>query len=232
MAQQSNEHLTITQLSTYRDQELAPDELALCDAHLQTCQHCQETLADIQLTTAMLRRLPQVEVPRSFALPENIAVIAHTPEHSQPQPLRIASRRPVWKRALRSVSALAAVLGALFILTGALGGLPTGRTATSTSNLAAHAPGQTPPQTTTGKGEVSPSTHPAPQTPTLEPTEQATAAEQNGGTQDNNNLQSHVASSLPDAGTSAGQLEIGLPLLLLGILGIAFTRRSRAGAAR
>ena len=86
MAQYSNEHLTTAQISAYLDKELAADELSLCQAHLQSCQACQDLLTDLRLTSALLHGLPQVEVPRSFALPLKIAVLPRTSDEvARPQ---------------------------------------------------------------------------------------------------------------------------------------------------
>jgi hypothetical protein len=140
VAQHSNEHLTIVELSAYIDDELASEELALCAAHIQTCQPCLAALADLELTSALLGGLPQVEVPRSFALPTNLVLLPKTPGARDTKPVRAPSIAPrIWARSLRVASTLVAVLGLLLFLAGAISALPHGGATTSTST-AANAP--------------------------------------------------------------------------------------------
>lgn len=63
-------HLTTEQLSAMLDQRLSPEELEEgYQAHLQTCELCQQELAELRQTVQMLRELPQPPLPRSFTLP-------------------------------------------------------------------------------------------------------------------------------------------------------------------
>ncbi len=137
MAQHSNEHLTIVELSAYIDDELASDELVLCAAHIQICQPCQAALADLKLTSALLGGLPQVEVPRSFALPTNLALLPKTPGARDTKPARAPSMAPrIWARSLRIASTLVAALGVLLFLAGALSALPHGGITAGTATTA------------------------------------------------------------------------------------------------
>jgi anti-sigma factor RsiW len=240
VAQHSNEHLTTAQLSAYLDKELAPGELALCDAHLQTCQICQSMLADLRLTSAMLRNLPQAEVPRSFVLPTNIAVLPQRPARAEQQTHQPARSRSIWKSTLRSLSTLAAVLGLLFLLVGALSALPFPHSGANSSVMAPSnsqglsqpasaqssvVAGHVPPsvqQTNVAAGRASPSVQ---QTPDNIPTPA------NAQTPGEKVLQTPNQQPTPpailDIGTPEGRLGIGAILLLLGIFGAFLTRRSK-----
>ena len=77
MAQLHDEHLTIEQLSAAFDKQLSPQEQAVFDAHISTCQQCQNNLADLRLTAALLRAMPEEAVPRSFVLPGSLATVPH-----------------------------------------------------------------------------------------------------------------------------------------------------------
>ena len=116
MVQHNNAHLTIAQLSAYVDKELAPEELALCEAHIQICQPCQAALADLRLTSTLLNGMPMVEVPRSFTLPTNMIVLPETPAASKAQTRQPERLGRVLRRTLRTLSTVAAVLGLKLLL--------------------------------------------------------------------------------------------------------------------
>lgn len=244
MVQHNNAHLTIAQLSAYLDKELAAEELALCEAHVQTCQPCQAALADLRLTSALLNGLPQVEVPRSFTLPTNITVLPETPAATETRPRPPERLNRAWKGTLRTLSTLAAVLGLLFILAGALSALPhMGGAATSMNSAAA-------PNTQSSGSQVE-----APEltatasglTPRIPATAQAASATRApsstvtsvptptpAGTQPGFNTTSQSVQPPPaappaalDLGQPEGRLSIGGVLFVLGVLGVALTRRKR-----
>lgn len=237
MAQHNNEHLTMTQLSAYLDQELASGELALCTAHLHTCQPCQATLADLRLTSTLLHEMPQVEVPRSFVLPVNLVMLPTTPA-SEEQYMRPASRgQYIVKRSLRALSTIAAVIGLVFILAGALATVSHGgnyavtTAAPQFSSNTAHTAAQgssTPRATPNIQAEQpsltrTPAQTPTPQaTPSNSPTKTPASLTSTGDNPPPSGLQSALDPSQP-----VGRLSIGLILLLLGILGILGTRRSQ-----
>ncbi len=138
MAQLHDEHLTIEQLSAAFDKQLSPQEQAVFDAHISSCQQCQNILADLRLTSVLLHALPEEEVPRSFVLPSSISILpdrtirqdtSFTPvqrQHTQISMLR---------RSIRVVSTLAAVLALFFILSGMLPLIyPGGGSSTSTAS--------------------------------------------------------------------------------------------------
>jgi len=56
-------------LSAYLDGELPPGERARVERHLAACADCRRDLETLQETVALVRRVPLVPVPRSFALP-------------------------------------------------------------------------------------------------------------------------------------------------------------------
>lgn len=55
-------------LSAYLDGELSPDGARALQAHLDSCDDCAAEFADLRMASAALAELPEVEVPRSFAL--------------------------------------------------------------------------------------------------------------------------------------------------------------------
>jgi anti-sigma factor RsiW len=221
---QSNEHLTTAQLSAYLDEEVTAQELALCAAHIQTCLRCQAVLADLRVTSTLLRELPRVDVPRSFVLPSTLIVLPSV------------SGRPLYlRRAFRVLSTLAAVIGLLFMLVGGFALLPQGRYAVSTAsaptfNSAAGNNAGTPPLAGSRSSPAPPehistqaaagATARVPQrqtpTPTLAPS----------GTGVTPGRQVSPPGGV-DLTQPSGRLGIGVALLALGILGVVLTRRPR-----
>lgn len=139
---QQDQHLTTEQLSTFLDQQLAPEEQALCRAHLQNCERCQDVLDNLQQTVNLLRSLPQLEVPRSFALPADFKVTQITSARDTQQQVkqsmvrqeRSAHKLPTpLRRTLRVISALAAVVGLFFALSGLIAPLQSGASTSLTS---------------------------------------------------------------------------------------------------
>lgn len=235
MIQDQHEHLTTAQLSAYLDQELAPDEIALCATHMQTCQRCQTALADLRFTSALLHSIPQVEVPRSFVLPTNLVVLPTTPAGVSEAPhLR---RYTFVKRTLRTLSTIAAVIGLLLILAGALTTIPHNIN-TSTAALPAP-PANTGHVAAQGSSTVSrlqtplatpdKRTEPTTLTRTPEQTFTPQATPGNGTTTTSTpNSTSNGPPGPPltlDPTQPAGRLSLGAVLLLLGILGLLWTRR-------
>ena len=124
MAQLHNKHLTTEQLSAFFDKQLSPEEQSVFDAHMSTCQQCQRNLADLRLTVALLRAMPEEEVPRSFVLPTALAPVPVRTIRQDTTITPIArtqkARFNTLRRSVRAVSALAAVLALVFIISGLL----------------------------------------------------------------------------------------------------------------
>jgi len=137
VAQIHNEHLTTEQLSASFDKQLSPQEQAVFDAHISTCQQCQNKLADLRLTAALLHALPEEEVPRSFVLPGNVSIIPDRTIQQNttftPIPQRQRRRVSILRRSIRVVTTLAAVLALCFIISGILPLLYSGGTSTSST---------------------------------------------------------------------------------------------------
>ena len=243
-----SEHLTMEQLSAFLDKQLPPAEQAVVDAHLHSCEQCRLALADLRATVALVRAMPQPALPRAFTLPVNVTPLPiqaareerplHRPARGQP-PARSGLRRT-----MRFVSAIAAVLGLLFILSGLLPFLSVGNTAGGASTTASvpqrpavqgvqHTPfaasqattpntagTHLPQPTRTGQNDNqaagrSPST--GTPVPRQTPATPATSPLQNIG--------SPVLPAFLDLGTIEGRLSLGLLLALLGAIGLLFTRR-------
>ncbi|HEY49492.1 MAG TPA: hypothetical protein G4O13_05545 [Dehalococcoidia bacterium] len=57
-------------LSEYLDNRLEGEERGMVERHLETCGACSEELESLRMTVQLLREMPEVQVPRSFALRE------------------------------------------------------------------------------------------------------------------------------------------------------------------
>ena len=234
MTKLNDEHLTTEQLSAFLDKEFSSQEQAIVEAHLSTCQRCQLVLADLRQTVAMLRALPTVEVPRSFTLPARIAAVQEQPVHSNPVVIPISqrkrARRNTVQGAIRAVSALAAVLGLIFILSSFMATLPHGGATSSTSSGSASttAPRATsqnsaiPHQRQTGVAE-SPSVRSS-QTPAPTPSHVASGVIKQR-TPTGAAPPDQASPVVLDLNGPAGHLVIGAVLFVLGILGFALARR-------
>ncbi len=91
-------------LSAYVDGELSARETARVEEHLRECHACAQDLATLRQTVALLRELPSVDAPRSFAV--------------RPTPVRPKTRvaAPAWGYGLlKGATALAALLFVLLI---------------------------------------------------------------------------------------------------------------------
>lgn len=247
MAQQHDGHLTTEQFSALLDKQLSPQEQVDATAHLSTCQQCQSVLVDLRQTVALLRALPQPELPRSFVLTGREGVdrrSASVAESSYVTPIAGRSVRrdaPVtaiartgghawqssFRRSTRVLSTLAAVLGMIFLISGLLTSVTHGGAtstaavpATQSAPAAATTQGQAPsvaaPVGTPTRDQRGVTTHPPAPTPVSTATPTFTN-DQNGSIL--------LLLSMP-----MGRAMVGLILLMLGILGVVFTRRRRARA--
>lgn len=234
MAKHHDRHLATEQLSAFLDKQLSPEEQAICEAHLQSCQHCQNALLGLRQTVAFLQALPQPELPRSFALPTTVTYLQERPERqpaedtaqttrtSSNQAGRRRSRLSSIRRATRVVSTIAAVIGLIFLLSTVLSIAHLNGGASSTST------GSAPYTSAGGNAHISPTARvkgASPQTQAASPTVSKTPAIVPRPGQVQNQPQSSLA--LPDISTSLGRQEIGFILLALGIIGFLLTRRWR-----
>ena len=85
-------------LSDYIDGVLPEAERIALEAHLQGCDSCTEELESLRATVQLMRRMPEVEAPRSFRIAP-AAVAAPTPP----------PERPVFLWAMRVSTAMAVV---------------------------------------------------------------------------------------------------------------------------
>ena len=108
-------------LSAYMDGELAQRDARSVQTHLESCESCRRQMAGLRVASAAMREMPDVDVPRSFALkPADVARPATRPEtgvaHSFNSGLRLTG------------AGLAAVLALVLVLDvgGVVGGGDTG----------------------------------------------------------------------------------------------------------
>lgn len=67
-------HIDDEILSAFVDDQLTPDEKAQVQAHLDACSACQQRLEELLAVATLLRRLPDVDLPRDFSLgPRRVA---------------------------------------------------------------------------------------------------------------------------------------------------------------
>jgi hypothetical protein len=245
VTQHSDKHLTTEQLSALLDEQLFGEERAACEAHLRGCQQCRSQLADLRQTVALLHALPEPELPRSFMLPNNLTYLRERATPAvESRPLSTATlarqRRPTpLKRPLRILSTLVAVIGLFFLVSSVITMLPhAGTGASSTTNTAAPAaPSEHTSQKAPANGGSKPQAvqsstmGPEQRTPSPTaspiPTPTPTAGESVQAPPGAHQSSPPPSSPLPDLSTPLGLQEVGLTLLVLGILGLIFTRRRR-----
>jgi hypothetical protein len=138
VAQAQNEHLTTEQLSASLDKQLSLQEQAVFDAHIASCQQCQNNLADLQLTATLLQALPATEAPRSFMLPTSASFSSDRSTSQKATittlPARQRSHNSMLRRSIRIISTLAAVLALCFIISGMLPLLYSGSGSTASTS--------------------------------------------------------------------------------------------------
>lgn len=256
-------HIPIEQLSAYLDQQLTPEEQATVDAHLRSCEQCRLALADLRATVALVRALPQEAVPRSFSLPLNVTPLpiqatqdgrerrdqrqpVSVPARRQPhaQPIARPVARTPFRRSLRFISTIAAVLGLLVILSGLWSAIPLGLPgsggATESSSSAPVASSNQPtaviphvttpvPEGTRAIGSTPGQKGKTPITNTVRPATPTRTSSPGSGTF-GNHQQVPVSppfslSSLLDLSTIQSRISLGLALVVVGIIGLLMTRR-------
>jgi anti-sigma factor RsiW len=243
VAQLHDEHLTTEQLSAFVDRQLSSEEQAVFDAHMSTCRQCQHNLADLRLTVALLRAMPEEQVPRSFVLP---AALAPVPVRTIGQDTTVTptarkqhARFNTLRRSVRVVSALAAVLALLIIVSGLLPPLHYGANESATtaapvsssgSANTTHAPVSTP--------NVQKPTDVQSNARTVTVTPSPVASQTPGPTGTATTKASTVAPNdqgptvLPvfDFSQPLVRLSLGVLLLALSIIVLVVTRRRRSSA--
>jgi len=227
VAQIHDGHLTTEQLSASFDKQLSPQEQAVFDAHISTCQQCQNKLSDLRLTAALLHALPEEEVPRSFVLPGNISTVSDRPIRRDgtisPIPQRNRTQKSVLRRSIRVVSTLAAVLALGFIISGILPLVYSGagNSASTTSSNSSFGEASTVHPAATAPGvqqpnDALPTVGSAAKTP---PTETAHSLSPTG-TATTPSSSDHSANAGPGPATPP-VIDLGQPLVRLGIGGLA-----------
>lgn len=243
--QERAEHLTTEQLSAYIDKQLTPHEQAVFDAHFQSCQRCQQRLAELRYTVSLVHALPKVEAPRSFTLPAGSVPLsiehARRDREQLPNQRRRASRSML-RRTVRVVSTLAAVLGILFVLSGLLstftlfghiGGASLSSAPASNSagqsNQHPSVLGPNDATTATSRANVPPygaATKPVVPTPTVT-SERAKST----STPSSGSIPANQGPFIPpalDITMPEGRLGVGMLVLFMGIIGLIATRRRRS----
>ena len=228
MAKQE-QHLTTARLSAFLDGQLSPEEQTQTEAHLQSCAVCQQQLAELRHTVALLHALPQPALPRSFVLPTAAPTLTSTkatPSARLLFPVTPLPRKSGWPAyvtgAIRAVSSLAALIGIVFLLSGLFGMVTLhGGTATSTTSTTASSGssgGSTPQNIPHLAGTTYQGMTPSP-TPTKGPA--VSGRDSHGYTVvQQNPLQALF--SMDMIGTRA---ILGTLLLVLGIIGFTVVRR-------
>jgi anti-sigma factor RsiW len=239
VAQLHDEHLTTEQLSAFFDRQLSSEEQAVFDAHMSTCQQCQNNLADLRLTIALLRAMPEEKVPRSFVLPAAFAPVPVRTIREDTTITPIArkqhARFNTLRRSVRVVSALAAVLALLIIVSGLLPPLHYGANESATtaapvsssgSANTTHAPVSTPNvQKPTDVQSNARTVTPSPvasQAPGPTATTKASTVAPND--------QSPSVLPAIDFSQPVVRLSLGVLLLALSIIVLVVTRRRRSAA--
>ena len=229
------QHLTSEEFSAYLDGELTASEQERMTRHLSSCETCEQELSELRRTIALLQALPRPALPRSFTLAHNASSLPDTPPlyastqvedlfpEIQDKPEELASNAPKrgrWplyaRNGLRTLSALAALIG-LFLLGSSLlamqpaGDMAASSTASNSGGFGAQSNAKADRQGTTMPRNVEAS----PQVPTPQITT------------NRNNLAPvpSPTSSWPivfffDLNTVLGRVGLGLLFLLVGGIGL------------
>lgn len=269
---QENRHLTTEQLSAYLDEQVSATEQSKLEVHLHACERCQQELVDLRQTVTLLHAMPQPRLPQSFVLPidtsffTEVSTVDDTSDAAVPVPLASVSARqvaaqnvslttrrsrwPIYVRsALRSVSAIAAVLGLVLLISGLLASVSYGTSASEGSYNVSTASQPMPTQTPQadqayGAQASATSTESTPGAASAEnkgkqqsiqsvPTATANSASPRLKTSDRNALDGPRSSTQPtilffDLSVPQARSGFGFLLLLLGCMGfIVFKRRKR-----
>lgn len=223
--QQEKQHLTTTQLSTLLDGQLSIEEREFSDAHLATCEQCQQELESLRQTKMLLHALPHPALPRSFALPlstqqvdtSTAPVIPVASYRSTPRrdSRRSRSRAYYAQTILRTIGTLAAMVGLVLLLSSLIpfvNNTGAGTAQNGSSGTTAPAPRQATPTgpilpnlrgtTVTQPNSQPHTTHPSTSSGTFSP-------------------------PILDISTLAGRAFYGALLFILGIAGLMIGRRRK-----
>lgn len=237
-------HLTTEHLSAFLDGALSAQERVMCEIHLNTCEQCQHTLAELRQTVALLHALPQPALPRSFILSAEM-LTANSPVREAEEPRILpfpATRRtrPGFAyTTMRFASAIAAVIG-LILLTASLfsvmphsmnaaSGTSAGGASSSSAALPSTAPNNTKNASNAGGTGVANNQHATTVTPSVQP--RATQVP-HITSPDHNAPVPVLPFVLPDLTTPGGEALLGIALLVLGIAGLLVLRWRRNRLAR
>ena len=221
--QQEKQHLTTTQLSTLLDGQLPVEEREFSDAHLATCEQCQQELESLRQTKMLLHAMPRPALSRSFTLPVSTQQVDTSTIPAPITPIteyrstpRRASSRPYYARtALRTIGTLAAMVGLVLLLS-------------SLIPFVTHRGGGT---AQSGSSTTSPTTTQATPTGPIAPNLRGTTvAQPNKQPQKTQPTQPEPSSgtflhSLLDISTLEGHTFYGAFLFLLGIVALMLGRR-------
>jgi anti-sigma factor RsiW len=223
-------HLTTEQLSAFLDGQISEQEQAKYKAHLDTCEQCQYSLITLRETVAFLKALPQPKLSRSFELPAGKTQVIQ-PQHQVGRVLPLQPGRGLPQRQLpayipnilRIASSIAAVLGIVFLLSSF--SFHAGSNTGSATTTSAPTTGQT--NSRGNQADATPSAHytpgaqPSVQTPAPSPSAVIANNKFSNHSDQTKTLQPQI---LPDVSTANGRAEIGLILLVLGVLGLFLLR--------
>lgn len=228
-------HLTTEELSAFLDRRLSPTEQEACKAHLESCQQCQRALASLQQTVSLLRAMPQPIAPRSFTLSPDVTYLQE-PAARQVEPTNPATRHrwPYYaQRSLRVLSTIAAVIGFFFLLSGVLpllhsgGGMATSTSSASPSGPNSHTQATHSTATLDREKQATANAVKSAGTPgTSQPGSTPAVAVKTPPAQNSNNTHKQIqAPPIIDLNIPLARQELGLALLIIGIIGVLITRR-------
>jgi hypothetical protein len=186
-------------------------------------------LDNLQQTVNLLRSLPQLEIPRSFALPADVQIPSDRNKQQWVKDSTATSPRRLptpLRRTLRAVSALAAVIGLFFALSSFVAPhhseltTPSSMSAPSTTSLPHSAQYKQEPGLTNGNTDNSSSNMPKADN------RQHSTEPNSAGTESHSTA---TESILPFAFNQSGErLYIGIPLAILGSIGfVLFAQRQK-----
>lgn len=75
-------------LSEYIDNRLDSEDRGVVERHLEICEACSNELESLQMTVQLLNQVPEMPVPRSFAIREADVVGERVPEPRRPGELQ------------------------------------------------------------------------------------------------------------------------------------------------